>query len=290
MTLVVARASEQAIHFVSDTRRTPAPTRDKQPIDLLRDGLLKCIAISPTLCVAFAGDIRSAQEAITPLIGQDDRSREDLQRHLLSHQQRERRRDPPVDVEFLLADSIYSDGIDRIWRGGIEVGQPSGWIGSQEAFEQFQQHMLQASQRSFGSDDEQGADKMDRAIQEVIESGHTLDVGDVWVHTKGDIAKGFRYWARLESHANLPVENTTVPTSLLRSAGATGGSFRLSLLVPKEAGVAAIALYIAEIQTGALFYPRFRWDAHVVCHVSCTVFKHMIEEQSKLRFQGMLFG
>ena len=289
MTLVVARASEQAIHFVSETRRTPALSRDKEPLDLLRDGLLKCIAVSPSLCVAFAGDIRSAQAAIAPLIGRGDNTREDLQHHLLSHHQRERQRDRPVDVEFLLANSDPSHGIDRIQGGHIEVGQSYGWIGSQKAFEHFQQHMLQASERSFGSDDERLADKMDSAIKEVIESGRTLDVGDVWVHTKGDIAKGFRYWARLESHAHQPVENTTVPTSLLRSMGVAGGSFRVTLLVPEEAGVAAIALYVVEIQTGALFYPRFKWDAHVVCHASCAEFKQMIEERFNLSLRGILF-
>lgn len=275
---------------IFNSRRTPAPTQHKHPIDLLRDGLLKCIVVSPTLCVAFAGDIRSAQEAIAPLIGRDDSTRQDLQRHLLGHHQRERQGDRPVDVEFLLANSNPNDGIDRIGDGDIQVGQPSGWIGSREAFGHFQQHMLQTSERSLGSDDERLADKMDRAIGEVIERGRTLDVGDVWVHTKGNLIKGFRYWARMESHAHHPVENTTVPTSMLRSVGVAGGSFSVSLLVPEAAGVAAIALYVAEIQTGALFYPRFKWDAQVLCHVSCAAFKQMIEERFDLSFRGILFG
>jgi hypothetical protein len=66
LTLVVAQAFRDAIHFVSDTRRwLEKKVREKDP---LVDGVLKCVLISRDICVAFAGDVKAAEKAIAPLL------------------------------------------------------------------------------------------------------------------------------------------------------------------------------------------------------------------------------
>jgi hypothetical protein len=110
MTLVVAFTSSVALHFVSDTRRSPDETEQKRPADPLSDGILKCIAISSRTCVAFVGDVRSAQEAIDPLLRNPKGSRQEMRLHLLDCHRRARSRFGNPNVEFLLAESDAAGG------------------------------------------------------------------------------------------------------------------------------------------------------------------------------------
>jgi hypothetical protein len=103
MTLLLARVLEDRIHFVSDTRSSPDERDDRRPSNPLAMGILKCVAISPSACVAFAGDVRAAQEAIDPRLRQPNGTRGELHRQLLGRHRAALAGFGQRDVQFLFA-------------------------------------------------------------------------------------------------------------------------------------------------------------------------------------------
>jgi hypothetical protein len=285
MTLVVARAFQDALHFVSDTRRSlDRKVREKDP---LIDGVLKCVLISRDVCVAFAGDIKAAEKAIGPLLQLRDGTRDDIRRHLLDWHRRSYKEFGISGVDFLLATSDPEAGIDKFCDNGIRTDLRVAWIGALAAFNRYQAEYASIEPSGFRSDEEDAPYRMHDALQMVISSGAVLDVGDLRIHTKGDRQNGFRYWPYDGSYGHLPVSGTTKPTSLLRSVGAEGGSFRLSVLVPQENGIGALGVYVVENRSGALFYPAHGWESRVYRAVSIAEFAERVRLEFGLTLRGV---
>ena len=282
MTLVVARTVADAIHFVSDTKRTLEETRPPGP---LIGGLLKCVSISPKMCVAFANDVGEAREAIVPLLEHPTRPRQSVREHLFAHQEAAR---SPVD--FLLATSTAEDGIDRIAGGNVEIGLPVAWIGSKDAYERFQAEMLcgdglgpvPTTEHDIGA-------RMHRVLEKLIESGAQPSVGGFALQLSSKQGRRFRYLPYAFSSGHKAVTGTTQPTSMLQSVGPAGGSFRATILASAMDEVAAIAVYVVENRTGALFYPAGRWDSHVYPHASYNDFVERVRHDYNLPLSGFGF-
>ncbi|MGB8397650.1 hypothetical protein [Bradyrhizobium sp.] len=88
MSLVVARViDDDEIRIISDTKI--ADSGALHPT--LLDGGLKCIAISPTCCVCFAGNVAVAEEALAPILNRTMQDRRQITTHLLQHHKAARR-------------------------------------------------------------------------------------------------------------------------------------------------------------------------------------------------------
>src|ERR1700732_379673 len=81
MTLVVVRVIDDEIRIISDTKITDSGALHPT----LLDGGLKCIAISPTCCVCFAGHVAAAEGALVPILDRTLRDRQQITTHLLEH-------------------------------------------------------------------------------------------------------------------------------------------------------------------------------------------------------------
>jgi hypothetical protein len=74
MSLVVARVIDDEIRIISDTKITDSDALHPTPLD----GGLKCIAISPTCCVCFAGNVTVAEEALAPILNRTMQDRQQI--------------------------------------------------------------------------------------------------------------------------------------------------------------------------------------------------------------------
>jgi hypothetical protein len=72
---------DDEIRIISDTKITDSGVLHPT----LLDGGLKCIAISPTCCVCFAGKVAVAEEALAPILNHTMQDRQQITTHLLQH-------------------------------------------------------------------------------------------------------------------------------------------------------------------------------------------------------------
>jgi hypothetical protein len=254
MSLVVARVIDDEIRIISDTKITDSDALHPT----LLDGGLKCIAISPTCCVCFAGNVTVAEEALAPILNRTMQDRQQITTHLLQHHKA-----AGGEADFIVASAGTCVAIDRIAEDKVETNIKVAWIGDYSAFSTYQSQYHTRDRVSIAVDERfRIAAQMNDAFKAVIEDHQNPSVGDfeVTVTSKPAEADGFRYLSHLGAFGFQSVPLTTTPTSVLRSLGVEGGSFSYTVLVPKIAGLGTLAVHLREGKVGAFFYPAHCWS------------------------------
>lgn len=290
VTLIVARKIEAEIRIISDSKITNYEALLRSQLQ----GVLKCIIVSPTCCVSYAGEVWHAEQALTAVLENPQWSREKVIDYLLG-----KHIELACKADFLVA---FSDGtaiIDRIANGILETDLPSAWIGDQTAFSAFQAHFHAKAPppqntvhwgASLESELVQIAERMSNAFNAVVGDSRYPSVDGFAIRVTSQPAKndGFRYLSHMSGTGFLPVSNTTEPTSLLRTLGAEGGSFSYSILVPSSSGVGAIGIYVLEGCFGVLFFParQLQWIKETFRDVTCDEFISAVRQKHGIAMDG----
>jgi hypothetical protein len=293
MTLIVGRVIEGRTRVVGDWKITYGPddrrrgeqARDDQAhrtfVPSLLDGQLKVIAINPELAVAYSADVFDyALRAIRRAIIRASPLDAATLAALLSPATLDR------SSEFLVADLST---IRIVGSGRVAVG--SGAIGDQHAFSAYQTTYAIDPILKFESVGEvsatmyETADRMDRAFRTVVDDETFPSVAGFPVVLFAR-RSGFRYQSHVSGSGFQPVAGTTEPTSVLRSLGVEGGSYRYSFLVPSAPGVGAVGLHFVELGLGALFHPLLQDAPLEWCGVTADEFIQAVANEHGVRLDG----
>jgi len=196
---------------------------------------------------------------LAPMLHRTMQDRQQITTHLLHHHTAAR-----GVTDFIVASAGTCVAVDRIAENRVETNMKAAWIGDYSAFSTYQsRHHYERECVSIALDERlRIATQMNDAFKAVIEDHRNPSVGDfeVTVTSKPAEADGFRYLPNLGAFGFQPVPLTTTPTSVLRSLGVEGGSFSYTILVPKIAGLGALAVHLREGKVGAFFYPAHCWS------------------------------
>lgn len=284
MSLIVARLIDREVRIISDTKMVSYQPLYQTPLD----GGLKCIIISPTCCISFSGNVRIAQQALTPIMSHASLSRNEITSHLLKQHLK-----CECETDFIVTIVDENISIDRICNGLLEEGLSSAWIGNHRAFETYQENYHleshKAQNKYFLEERFLIAGIMSNAFEAVIDDSNISSVDDFKVCVTSWPAEedGFRYLSRMFGSGFKTVTLTSEPTSLIQTLGAEGGSYHHSLLIPTLAGIGAIAVYIREASLGTLFYPAKSWNPILFKNVNIVEFTDAIRNQFGIMVDGI---
>jgi hypothetical protein len=229
MTLVVARVIGDEIRIISDTKITDTSVLHST----LLDGALKCIAVSPTCCVSYAGNVAYAKEALASILNHTIRDRDQITTHLLQHHKA-----AGGKTDFIVAFAGTSVAIDRVADQKVEANLDAAWIGDYSAFCTYQDRYHSPGHVSVALDPSfQVATQMQDAFKAVIEDDlQSRSVGhfSVTVTSRPVEDDGFRYLPHQGASGFQSVPLKTTPVSLLRSLGVEGGSFVRRMGYPRQ--------------------------------------------------------
>ena len=257
MTLVVARRFKTEIRIVSDTHAPDA--FGKLHLSDLDRSCLKCILLSPSCCVAFAGPVTLAKAAIAPILRLGGAER----RHVVDHLLEQHRRSNQL-TDYLVAFAGPRPDLCLNSKGSLKADQPAAWIGDEPAFAEFQASFGREAEPACREDAWTGwVGRMNEAMKSVINDARHSGVGGLVVTVTSNPSQrdGFRYLSLEQAQGFHTAPLSTTSTNVVRPLGAAGGGFTQKLLVPTTAGVGAVAMHIPEGPTGALFYPARGWEA-----------------------------
>jgi hypothetical protein len=175
MTLVVARVTPLGVRLLGDMRVTdPNAARPRGYVG----AALKMILLRPTLCIAYAGNVGAALEAIREVHSRD-LSADDAATYLLDAHRRS-----AVGADFLVA-SLRPSRLVAVKDGSMET-VPAAWIGDFEAFAEYQRYYDQEVPRHPHED---FYDSAERAAD--IEIANRMGNGmDAVVHGPGLVIDG----------------------------------------------------------------------------------------------------
>jgi hypothetical protein len=280
MTLVVARVNSGSVDIVSDTAIQDDRNLHPNP---LKNAALKSIAISPSLCVCFANEVKFAQQAIGPLFSRGTPTRATVCPYLL-----EEHRACKGKTDFLIVSLTGSNvTIDHVGDHRLQEGRQFTYLGSQRAYDEFRRFLLA---RTRENPDSSPSGLMKDSMRHVIDDSRFPTVGGFVTHLRAGLAVDvpvFRYQSYLETYGHQEITNTTKPTSMLRSLGPEGGRYRMTVLVPEDLGIAAMGVHIVESRNGSLMLPSASWEPEIVRDVSCTEFIRKAREEHGLKLTGM---
>jgi hypothetical protein len=284
VSLVVARQIGHEIRIVSDTKISDPHLLHRTPVD----GGLKCIVLSATCCVSFAGNVRVAELALAPLIRGASTTRREITSHLLMKHRESGRR-----ADFVVAVTDEGTCIDRVADGCLEENLTTAWIGDPEAFAVYQANYHAAVARQAPSQflEERfligGA--MTHGLREVIGDPRIESVGDFVVSvTSWPVQEhGFRYLSHAFGSGFKPVANTTEETSITETLGVEGGSYHYCVLVPTTSGIGVLAVHIREAHLGLLFYPAQSWSSMAIKNVDTNLFIREIRARFGITVDGI---
>jgi hypothetical protein len=286
MSLIVTRIIGDEIRVVSNTKITNYSAIHETPLD----GLLKCVVVSPTCCVCFAGNVGLAQATLRPILDSDNLDGVYVTEHLLLEH-----RAGNSETDFIVALTDPQPTVYRIVAGKIEAASPSTWIGDQAAFatDQAHYHTLESKPFSGFAVDElrrfEAATRMSDAFHAVIDDQRHHSVNDfsITITSKPAEGDGFRYLASSVGFGFHSISNTTEETSLFRPLGAAGGSYNYSVLTPRHSGVGAVAVHFLEGKLGALFYPRIQWAPVLFRDTAIDEFIDAVSQQFGVPIDGI---
>jgi hypothetical protein len=165
MSLIVARKNAVVFHLVSDTKLTfPEELFPNRALASPDDGVLKITILNPHLCIAFAGDVDPADEAIK-VCRRYGHMINEIKMHLLSVN-----KSTIGKTEFILCVGFPEYTLYEI--KNEEINEVSfAWIGSKSAFSIFQENALNEKNisKNLGS-------VLDDSIEYVIQSGRSPEV------------------------------------------------------------------------------------------------------------------
>jgi hypothetical protein len=257
---------------------------------------LKVVLVTPTLCIAYAGNVGAAIEAIRSAAALS-RDVGAVELHLLAAHQRS---EPKAD--FIVA-SLQPTRLVVIKDGKAEESA-AGWLGDGDAFAQYQEHHHDASY--FGPPLEFYETKGDAEDTEVA---HRMGAGmSAAVYGPGIVREGETRRVLIPeggSHATVgeAIVNAhpRVPDGLFAYAegnraiaGTEGfgsvetGAFSYSLLTPVELGVGAIGLYFNEGRVGVLYAPLLVDEPERYPEASVHEFIERVRQRHGLRLHGLI--
>jgi hypothetical protein len=134
MTLVVAHRIGGYPYIVSDTKPSP----QNQSHVPFHAGLLKSLIVTPELCISFAGNTHTAENAVlefkaSGISDRDETRTVDFFKGVHSQ--------TPNDIQFILAFGKPGFRVVEM-RDGMTSEKDFAWIGSPRAYNSFQGHML----------------------------------------------------------------------------------------------------------------------------------------------------
>lgn len=232
-----------------------------------------------------------AELALEPVLRQPMIERTQLVSHLLEvHRQND------FESDFLVLFGDAPLDICRITHGDVTSGQDTAWIGDPAAFNRFQEYFhaveRDLQQAQYQDNLSKWMNCMNDAMVRVVQSSEYESVGGFVVTVTSLPAErdGFRYLRRTAGAGFRTINPSPEPQSILQPLGAEGGGFRYSMLVPKRAGVGAVAIYIPEGSAGALFYPLVQWAPVKFAFVSMEEFIAQVSERYGIAIDGFRFG
>jgi hypothetical protein len=271
MTLVVARVTPLGVRLAGDMRITDPGAIRRGFIE----AALKLILLSPTLCIAYAGQVGGALGAIR------DVATDDLSLQAATERITEAHLRTGQAAEFLIAGLRPSRLV--VVKDGVATDRSSAWLGDLDAFGEYQHHYHldrwrpppEFYESTASAEDLDVAGRMGDGMQAVV-YGPTHDVVDgelVLLDPRGGshsrvgeavVAVGprvedglFKYLetSRMEASRRdepLPPGLGVVPPDW---GSAERGAFSYAMLRPEQPGVGAIGLYFYEGRLGVLYAP-----------------------------------
>jgi len=188
MSLIVARKIGNDIHFYGDTKLTyPENEFPNQLLASPKESVIKICIINEQLCIAFAGEVEAAEQAIKYCRYRHDLTSHEIKEYLLNIVQQLNNK-----TEFILGIGFPHFSIYEI-KNSIARESPSAWIGSQNGFNIFQENAL---------DKNNSSKKLDTIISEsldhVIKSGKVPEVNGFIVHASNK-SGFFRYHGYMQT-------------------------------------------------------------------------------------------
>jgi hypothetical protein len=283
VTLVVARIVERHVAIVSDLRVTdPDEIRRGYPY-----GVLKAIVLAPDLCVAFAGSVDEALDAVTSLpIPASSEAFPEIAEALAARTRRGRR-----SAEYLVASS-NPPRLARI-RDGIVEQSRSTWIGDLAAFNEYQRIFLDPARPrptlpagQLQPPELAVVGSMSMAMGELVRSEAVPSVGESAILLRTTEASVFQY----QTLAMVQASPQSIPSGVrttMRFGSAAEGGFAFSMLTPTEPGAAVIGIYFAQGRVGLLYQPLASRYPVSYAPVSHDEFRTIVRENHGVDIQGV---
>lgn len=270
MTLVVARCSPHGVSILTDSR--VVDPRDPRPKPLA--GTLKAVIIDAEIAVGFAGNIAVAQDAIDVLLAacKAGAVTRDLAVEHLLHAHRA----ADGETDFIVASLTGSPTLAKISEMEVEQSVTAAWLGSHEAFTEYQRRFLDTSDSAqiAAADGEtawkQTKSKMSGAFfTMLIEITMGIlsfeDVGDFPIAVSSGEG-GFKYRSSVQA---FPAYDGKVSSPAgewvqVPIGGAAEGGYSYAVMAPREPGVCAVGVHFAQGSFGILMSPAVSRDVIVI--------------------------
>jgi hypothetical protein len=262
MSLIVAELDERGVFMVADLRLV-----DRLNVRLSNPftGTLKLVVAHRGMCIGYAGAHDAGTRALRelPVVPDGPFNIEQVEDHLLQEHLRCNR-----SIDFLVSSMAPSPSVVTIRDGTKHL--PTGgrcWIGDPAGYEVFQRAYFSSNVNTNPTQSTTNVAAWMNSRRLLVEAMRVA-VDDDAVPTVGDAVvavfpdrDGFRYSCAVEAHTG---REQSIPSGVWTTVefgqGAQAGSFTQSVLAPVDAGVGAIAIYIREVQRGALYFPRITND------------------------------
>lgn len=301
MTLVVARKVNNEIIIVGDTKIT----NDHKPQAAQYIGGLKIVLLAPGLCVAFAGDVAEARDAIEGIYSKninlfDKNSAID---YFLSRHRESLRKGGDRRTDFIVAsicDPVDASGefekeIFRIANSNVEWGSDVYQIGDGSAFDRYQRilHGEKPIQMhtSFeitrlGNVARPGFDDAVHAAMSAIQ-GVIIDPECVTVdgYRTGVVSdeNGFRYLQTFRFDGNsLPINLEDGKVHPIISGGAPEGVDIKITGVLVEIGYGIYPLYSITGNFGVIYQPEISFEPKIYSNISRDEFELIVHQMMLL--------
>jgi len=260
MTLIVARANAAGLRIIADTRasfvsreatRHPVAVRPGKPLE----GVLKSVLLNHSQCVAFAGDVAVAQAAIEGIVADGTHLLLDddavlarlLGAHVESH----------GATDFILGSVLGPAKLYEVKDGAVERGVRATWLGSRDAFAEYQRHYLTSPHAPAAARSDPACDELARmtnAMHQLIEGEQTFDdVGDFLISVASR-PHGLVYLPYAITSFR-PCATDSADLTALQMGDAATGAYSYAVLCPTSSGVPLVAVYFAHGGFGAVFAP-----------------------------------
>lgn len=187
MTLIVARILEpDHIRVYGDIRVT-----NSLGTSSYAEAALKVVILSTDLCVAYAGSVEPAVEAIRSI--SSDGAAASIAQELAAHPSSQ------AGVSDFLVAALRPASLVVVRHGAASYGGPATWIGDQTAYAKYQAAFHETSKptadsgREGASSFEIAANQMHVAMKAVIDDPEIDSVGEMCVRAASDYGGEFQY-------------------------------------------------------------------------------------------------
>lgn len=249
MTLIVAKNIDGKIQIESDSRITDPNVVRANPLN----GFIKLIIYVPEISIAYAGDVKYAEEAIDIVYKLRLNNLNTLVGLLMASHLKS-----GGETDFIIATLIKgTSNLIKISSGRMVDKLQTAWIGDINAFELFQKNFHELKGK-----EEENVNIFSGAFKKTIENESLESVGDFQISvltTDNNSHKVpvFMYQERMELISGA-TQKQTIPAGesvALSFGNASTGSFGVSYFTATDLYKQAIGIYFSEGNFGLLFFP-----------------------------------